>query len=409
MPTTATHESDTTDPTDRVEMFGAFDRRGKRVTVGDLDARRVWVAAGGRCTFCKEFLADDETTGQSVFTGQLAHIIGATTEKGSPRGASSMPLTQRALPHNLMLLCPGEHKVIDTFEHWSTYNEDELRALKEQHERDIHELTGLLRKPKSTVIRVSGDVRGQAVDFSKQAVIRALLEDQRFPDFSLHDDSRNCEVDLRSLDGEDDSDPTYWKAAALTLGKRLRPLSNHLKTKQVDHISVFALARIPILVQLGVLLDDVTNVTVHNRRRGTGDGWGWYSHGRSNNLQFRVTAVPGSGAPLVTVSISGPVDLDSLPGTLRNAPRYDIRAEGVSLSPTILRSSEDLQALIDTWREVLAAIEADHRNQPISLVLAVPAAAAVEIGRAHMAAAHAQLRVFDRIDGTYVLALETDS
>lgn len=407
MPPTATHQSDSLDPSDRPESIGAFDRQGKRVTVSDLDARRVWVAAGGRCTFCKEFLADDKTTGQSVFTGQLAHIVGATTEKGSPRGANSMPLAQRALPHNLMLLCPGEHKVIDTFEHWSTYDEDELRAFKEQHERDIHELTGLLRKPKSTVIRVSGDVRGRAVDFSKQAVIRALLDEQRFPDFSLHDDSRNCEVDLRSFDGEEDSDPTYWKAVSLTLERRLRPLSNHLKTKQVDHISVFALARIPILVQLGVLLDDVTNVTVHNRRRGTGDGWGWYADGRTDNLQFRVTAVLGSGDPVVTISISGAVDLDALPDFLRSAPRYDIRAEGVSLSPTILRSSEDLQALIDTWREVLGAIEVEHRNRPISLVLAVPAAAAVEIGRAHMAAAHAQLRVFDRINNTYVLALET--
>lgn len=70
------------------------------MTVSDLDARRAWVAASGRCTFCKEFLADDETTGQSVFTGQLAHIVGATTEKGSPRTASWMPLTQRALPYD---------------------------------------------------------------------------------------------------------------------------------------------------------------------------------------------------------------------------------------------------------------------------------------------------------------------
>lgn len=407
MPTVATREPNTPDPADRPEIIGAADRGGKRVNVSDLDARRVWVAAGGRCTFCKEFLADDETTGQPVFTGQLAHIVGATAEKKSPRGASPMPLTQRALPDNLMLLCPGEHKVIDTFEHWSTYSEDELRAFKEQHERDIRELTGLLRKPKSTVIRVSGDVRGRAVDFSKQEVIRALLEEQRFPDFSLHDDSRNCEVDLRSLDGEDNSDPIYWSSAALTLERRLRPLSSHLKTKQVDHISVFALARIPILVQLGVLLDDVTNVTVHNRRRGTGDGWGWDSRGRSDNLRFGVTPVEGSGDPVVTVSISGPVDLAALPDDLRGAPRYDIRAEGVPMSPTVLRSPEDLHALIATWRQVLAAIEADHRNRPISLILAVPAAAAVELGRAHMAAAHAPLRVFDRIDGTYVMALET--
>jgi hypothetical protein len=267
-------------------------------------------------------------------------------------------------------------------------------------------LTGLPRKPKSTVIRVSGDVRGHAVDFSKQAVIRALLREQRFPDFSLHNDSQNCEVDLRPHDGEDESDDTYWRSTSLTLKKRLRPLQNHLKTKEIDHISVFALARIPILVQLGVLLDDVTNVTVHNRRRGSGDGWGWYTTERTKELCFVLTKVSGHGDPVITISTSGPVDLDALPPELQGKPRYDIRAEGVKLNPKILQSSEDLEALIDTWRGVLATLEADHRNQPISLVLAVSAAAAVEIGRAHMTGAHGQLRVFDRIGSTYALALE---
>lgn len=388
-------------------LIKAIDRSGGRVRVDDLDARRVWVAAGGRCTFCKEFLADDENTGQAVFTGQLAHIVGATEEQGSPRGKSLKTMEQRAQPENLMLLCPGEHKVIDTREHWATYSEEQLLAFKQQHEKDIRELTGLLRKSKSTVIRVAGDIRGRAVDFSKQAVIQTLLKEQRFPDFSLHDDSRNCEVDLRPRDGEDDSDDIYWKSSVLTLDKRLKPLHNHLKTKEIDHISVFALARIPILVQLGVLLDDVTNVTVHNRRRGTGDGWGWYAEGRSKDLTFNVTAVPGNGNPVVTFSISGPVDLDALPVELQGKPRYDIRAEGVDLNPKLLQSAEDLDALVDKWREVLATLEANHRNEPISLVLAVSAAAAVEIGRAHMAGVHAKLRVFDRIDNTYALALET--
>ena len=391
----------------RSDLIPVVGRGGGRVAVSELDARRVWVAAGGRCTFCKEFLAEDEITGQSVYKGQLAHIVGATAEKGSPRGKSSKTLRERAQPENLMLLCAGEHKIIDTFDYWAVYDEEQLRAFKAQHERDIRELTGLLRKPKSTVIRVSGDIREQAVDFSKQAVIRALLEDQRFPDFSLHDDSRNCEVDLRLHDGEDDNHPTYWQSTAFTLERRLRPLKDHLKTKEIDHISVFALARIPVLVQLGVLLDDVTNVTVHNRRRGSGQGWGWGAKGPTEGLRFTVTEVPGDGDPVVTFSVSGPVDFDALPEELQGKPRYDIRVEGVKLSPTVLRSPEDLAALIETWREVLATLEAKHRKKPISLVLAVCAAAAVEIGRAHMRGVHAPLRVFDCINNTYAFTLET--
>lgn len=397
--------------------FQAVDRQGQRVEVSDLDARRVWVAAGGRCTFCKEFLAEDATTGQAVFTGQLAHVVGATEQPGSPRGKSSKTRAERALPENLMLLCPGEHKVIDAHQHWTTYDEDTLLAFKTQHERDVRELTGLVRKPKSTVIRVARDIRGQAVDFSKQAVIRALLDQQRFPDFSLHEDGRNCEVDLRDLEGEGDSDGSYWAAAQLKLTRRLAPLKQHLKDNHIDHISVFALGRIPVLVQLGALLDDVTNVathnavtdedgiTVNNRRRGTDGGWGWPAEHRTENLAFAVNQVPGEGDPVVTISLSGPVDVAALPPELRGRPRYDLRANGVGLSPTILQSAKDLDVFTDAWRGLLARLEDDHRSQPISLLMAVPAAAAIEVGRAHMKAAHPPLRVYDRVDSTYALAL----
>ncbi|QWZ06701.1 response regulator [Nocardioides panacis] len=69
--------------------------------------------------------------------------------------------------------------------------------MKKQHERDVRELTGLLREPTSTVLRVSDDVRGRAVYFSKQAVVRALLEGQRFPDFSLDDESHGEELPIQ--------------------------------------------------------------------------------------------------------------------------------------------------------------------------------------------------------------------
>jgi hypothetical protein len=384
----------------------AANRDGSRIKVNDLDARRVWVDAGGRCTFCKEFLATDNTTGQNVFVGELAHIVGATAAAGSPRGVGDKTLEDRALPENLMLLCPGEHKVIDTPEHWTTYDVDQLRTIKREHERDIRELTGLLRKPKTTVIRVGGNIRGQVVDFSKQSVVRTLLEEQRFPDFSLHDDGENYEVDLRQHEGEDITHPVYWQAANLTLQTRLKPLKHHLKNRQIDHISVFALARIPLLVQLGMLLDDITNVTVHNRRRD--EGWGWYARGATTGLTFDVTETTGSGDPVVTFNVSGPVDIDALPAELVGRPRYDIRAEGVQLNPKTLRSREDLDALVDCWREVLATLEKNHRNQPISIVLAVCAAGAVEIGRAHMRGVHAPLRIYDRHENTYFLALETD-
>jgi len=53
--------SEATASAGKSELIPAVDRGGGRVAVSELHARRVWIAAGGRCTFCKEFLAEDET------------------------------------------------------------------------------------------------------------------------------------------------------------------------------------------------------------------------------------------------------------------------------------------------------------------------------------------------------------
>jgi hypothetical protein len=51
-----------------------------------------------------------------------------------------------------------------------------------------------------------------------------------------------------------------------------------------------------------------------------------------------------------------------------------------------------------TWRELLATIEIKHRGAPdIAAFPAVPAAAAVSMGRHLMRAAHPPLRIFDRV------------
>lgn len=68
---------------------------GRTRTVPERVARRVWVAAGGRCTICNRYLLDDETTGQDVIIGQLAHIVGWSTADGSPRGSEDLDAAVR--------------------------------------------------------------------------------------------------------------------------------------------------------------------------------------------------------------------------------------------------------------------------------------------------------------------------
>lgn len=110
---------------------------GQTRTVSERVSRRVWVAAGGRCTICNRYLLNDETTGQDVMIGQLAHIVGWSTADGSPRGFEDLAVEMRNEPDNLLLLCYDQHKVVDDKSLWTVYDADTLRAMKREHETRV--------------------------------------------------------------------------------------------------------------------------------------------------------------------------------------------------------------------------------------------------------------------------------
>lgn len=366
---------------------------GTRIGVSETVARRVWTAAGGRCSICNRYLLVDEHTEQAVFIGQLAHLVGATSSAGSPRGQSALPLKDRALAPNLMLLCNDQHKVIDDTALWSTYTVERLRALKAEHEAEIRHLTGLRSRNRSTVVQLVGQIRGRSVDLSADAVVSTLLVQQLFPDTSLRDGD-DFIVDVRSYPGEQESAPHYWVSAAEEVRRRMLPLSKHLRSGDIQHLSVFALARIPLLVLLGALLDDAIPVVVNAKDRLLPTGWGW--KGRDGDpLGFTVEVTDGTGDPVVIFSLSAHVQAAALPPELRNRPRYNVRPSIAEPSVEILRSEQDLETFTSTWRDLLTQLERDHRGRPIAIVPAVPVTAAVNIGRALMAGAHPPVNVYD--------------
>src|SRR5262245_62080790 len=120
-------------------------------TIPEAVAKRVWIAAGGRCTFCNKHLLVDEVTGQDVMIGQLAHIAGWTDAAGSPRGDSSLRLPDRNTADNLMLMCHDQHKVIDDRSLWAVYDEETLKRFKRKHEESIRRL-GALRDSSATTV-----------------------------------------------------------------------------------------------------------------------------------------------------------------------------------------------------------------------------------------------------------------
>jgi hypothetical protein len=389
----------------------AIGPNGQTRTIPERIARRVWVAAGGRCTICNRYLLDDETTGQDVMVGQLAHVVGWSTAAGSPRGAAELDSTLRNEADNVMLLCYDQHKVIDDKSLWDMYDAETLRGMKRDHENRIRALTAMGHDRATTVLRVVGSIHGQAVDLTDARVRIALFERNRFPDWTLRG-SDEYEVDLRALPGERDGTPVYWASARAHLEDRVGRLRTIVAKGKISHLSIFPLARIPVLILLGTMLDDTVPTDLYPKQRDGDEGWGWTSAGPDIQFDFaRIQQGSDLSKVALQVSVSGSVDERRLPTEVDDSfTIYELSPVGVLPAPGIIGSTATLGAFSRTWRELLAAVEAQHRGvASIATFPAVPAVAAVSMGRHLMRAAHPPLKIFDRVTGSATYQFTTST
>lgn len=93
----------------------------------------VWGRAAHRCSFpdCNlDLVVDEVDTDDPSLIGEICHIVGQKPD--GPRGNHPMPLEQRDLYSNLLLICNNHHKVVD--DNPSTYTTDMLQDMKRKHE-----------------------------------------------------------------------------------------------------------------------------------------------------------------------------------------------------------------------------------------------------------------------------------
>lgn len=371
-----------------------------RAAISDAVTLRLWVQAGGRCSYrgCNEYLLEDELTGYSVNLAERAHIVGATTGARSPRGDDALPAPQRNAIENLMLLCRRHHHVIDQL--IADHSIDGLRRMKREHEDRIRLLTELQEDAASAVVRVIGGIRGAPVEIPRSAVVAAVRADGHFPRFPLALAGEDLEIDLRALP---EDDPDYW-----TLGERLiRNRAARIRDAQqpILHLSIFALTRIPFLVALGFHLDDKIPVTIHGRQRsGTGDG-GWGSDPTASEVTFDVRHVAGpADGPNVAIAVSVTAPIGEHVATVAGASAvYEIVPANADYGRELLDSPGSSRNFAETYNKLLARIETDHAAcSAIDLFAAVPIQGAVQLGRAVMRDAQPALRVYDRnADGDF--------
>jgi hypothetical protein len=189
--------------------------------------------------------------------GHIAHIVAAELE--GPRGREPLSVDQRNEPSNLMLMCFKHHRIIDDFP--ERYPSRLLCEWKLDHETRIRRLGGQSASLKTTVLRMTAMIGEQRPMISYERICEAIQP--RYPI-----DETGIEIDLNLLPEPEDSD--FWKQGAQLIDTEIaRAFRPGIARMPIEHLSVFALAPIPLLVHLGNRIGSLCQTDLFQLHRDT--------------------------------------------------------------------------------------------------------------------------------------------
>ena len=238
--------------------------------IPESTTRQLLVRSGGRCALCYGELLTSTFTYKSVYLGQRAHIVGRSTSDKSPRGEHELPVEQRDDPDNLLLLCASCHSEIDPRPNLDAFTVQWLRELKHRHESRIAQILAVPPDWGTAVLRMQGTIGDSQVALDRSAAAAAVLAQGRFAHFPLSHDPAGIEIDLRRVPSPRIGSREYYDIARRSINEVLdRQIAPAVADGSLKHVSVFALARWPLLVYLGSRLGDKLDTDIYQRHRST--------------------------------------------------------------------------------------------------------------------------------------------
>lgn len=349
----------------------------------------LWARAAGRCEYrgCNRDLVGDLVAGRKDGKfGFIAHIVADSPD--GPRGDALRSPALAKDVRNLMLLCATHHKGVDV-DYLDDHPEDVLLAMKAEHEDRIAVVTGIDVDRASYVIRFAADIGSNDALVDTRSIFAAMPPD-RHPA-----DGRTIDLELVGSDYADHEE-TYWAVQRENLGRLFaRKVKERIEQREIKHVSVFALAPQPLLMELGRLLGDIVPVTVHQRHREPAT-WRWQPGQPA--MTFETSEPEGRPGDVVALklALSGTVNDDRIQRVLGPDARiWSLTAR--EPHNDIMRRPEDQSAFRTHLRRLLDRIKAVHgEDATINVFPALPNSVAVEVGRVWMPKADLPLTIYDQ-------------
>lgn len=361
----------------------------KASALSELTRRVLWARAAGRCQYpgCNRSLIGDLISGvEDANFGFVAHIV--ASKPTGPRGDVLRSALLSDDVTNLMLLCYAHHKLIDVDER-DQHPENRLLAMKAAHEGRIDVVAAVHEDRASHVLRYAANIGNHESPVAYEEISAAMLP-KRYP----AEGRRTIDIELRGLDRGND-EPSYWTIQRDNLQRHFaKKVRERIEARDLRHLSVFALAPQPLLIELGRLLGDIVPADVHQLHREP-KGWGWSDDGMPITFNVSESTHKG-GAVALILALSATVNDDRIINVLgRDTAIWKIEAS--QPHNDIMRRSEDLAEFRRLLRSIFNAIKARHGEEAVIHVFPVlPVSAAVEVGRVWMPNADLPLVLYNQ-------------
>jgi SMODS-associated and fused to various effectors sensor domain len=364
-------------------------RQARTNALTPLTRTILWARAGGRCQYagCNKLLIGDLISGaEDKNFGFVAHIVA-----DAPDGPRGDPIRSTLLSNdvnNVMLLCNVHHKLIDV-DDVAGHSEERLLAMKAAHEHRIETVTAIDSDRASHVLRYAANIGGHASPVAYENISAAMLPD-RYP----AEGRRMIDIALAGSRFED-HEREFWLFELENLGRQFASkVRSRIEAGEIRHLSVFALAPQPLLIELGRRLCDIAPVDIRQLQREP-RGWRWPADAPA--IRYRVrNARPGAGPVALVLALSATVTDERIFAALgRDAVIWAIEAEHPHND--IMKRPSDLAEFRRLVRSSLNAIKAAHGERAtINVFPVLPVSAAIEVGRVWMPKADLPLVIYDQ-------------
>jgi SMODS-associated and fused to various effectors sensor domain len=174
-----------------------------------------------------------------------------------------------------------------------------------EHESRIAMLTGIDLDRASHVLRFAASIGANEALVSTQAIFSAMPPD--------HHPASGQTIDLEMIGlAYQDNDSEFWRVQQANLQRNFAAkVGGRVERQEIRHLSVFALAPQPLLIELGRLLCDIIPAVVHQRRREPAT-WAWQSDLPMVTYSSTSSPPDRSGAVALKLAVSATISDDRI-------------------------------------------------------------------------------------------------